>query len=69
MAEFKCACCATPIGDLLPDDWTGCRRCGCGTAERKPLPRPALIDPATVSAQLVAMLEPDLRAFEGNDHE
>lgn len=33
------------------------------------LPRPALIDPATVSAQLVAMLEPELRTFEGKSHE
>lgn len=30
---------------------------------------PALIDPATVSAQLVAMLEPELRTFEGKGHE
>lgn len=69
MDDYKCANCGRPA-PLLDDDWQ-CRACGCITLERvrQPLPRPALIDPATVSAQLVAMLEPDLRAFEGNDHE
>ncbi len=32
--EYKCAGCGKAIGDYLPDDWDGCRRCGCVTAER-----------------------------------
>ena len=59
MDDYKCARCGKPA-PLLDDGWE-CQACGCITLERVRR-RPALIDPATVSAQLVAMSEGLLRS-------
>lgn len=62
-SSVRCTC--------RPSRGLACTRCYAPhyAAGLDALPRPALIDPATVSAQLVAMLEPDLRTFEGKGHE
>ncbi|HEY3434268.1 MAG TPA: hypothetical protein VGK41_01310 [Solirubrobacterales bacterium] len=61
MDSYVCACCAADIGDFLPDDWDGCSRCGCGTAERI---RRRLIDPRAVAAQLVADATTNLKDLD-----